>query len=283
MITGTRYQLQLEIARQMRLASEMARAQAEISAGGVRILAPSDDPVGAARVAEITRSQANNATWKANLNNAAALSSNAEGVLDTMVSAFDRVNELMLGASNGTMSAENRLAAALEIESIAAEIATLADTRDSRGAPLFQPATQAYAIPVGENLEMIPVGKRETIFNLQNPPSAPVPLTTILTDAVAALRANDPAAIAASLALTNQASSRTIAAHAEQGARGARIDALADRLVMSELGLKEEKSGIQDSNVTELLAKISAKKLSLDAAQAVFARVNQSTLFDLLR
>ena len=282
MITGTRYQLQLEVNRQMRLASEIARAQSEISAGGKRILAPSDDPIGAARVAAITRSQTDNATWKSNLNTAAALSSSAEGVLDAMVSAFDRVNELMLGASNGTLSAENRLAAALEIESIAAEIATLRETQDSRGAPLFPPAAQAIAIPVGENLDVSAVASREAVFSLTTS-SGTFSLTGILADAVTALRANDPAAIAASLAMTNTASSRTIANHAEQGARGARIDALSDRLVNDNIGLTEEKSGIESADITQLLATISAKKLSLDAAQAVFSRVNQSTLFDLLR
>lgn len=282
MITGTRYQLTLEVNRQMRLASEMARMQSEISAGGVRILAPSDDPVGAARVAEITRTQANHAAWKTNLNTAAALSSNVEGVLGTMVRAFDRVNELMLGASNGTMSAENRQAAALEIESIVAEIATLADTRDSRGAPLFPSAASAISIPVGDNLDIVAAPSREEVFSMTTS-SGPTSLSAVLTGAVTALRANDPAAISASLALTNQASSHTIAAHAEQGARGARIDALVDRLLTAELQVKEEKSGIESADITELLAKLSARKLSLDAAQAVFARVNQSTLFDLLR
>ncbi len=282
MITGTRFQLTREINRQMQLASEIARAQSEISAGGKRILSPSDDPIGAARVAAIGRSQTDNSTWKSNLNAAAALSSNAEGVLDSIVSAFDRVNELMLGASNGTLSAENRLAAALEIESIAAEIATMRDTLDSRGSPLFPTAADAISLPVGANLDIAAVPTRESVFNLTTGAGA-TSLTAILGDAVNALRANDPAAIAASLAQTNAASSHTIAAHAEQGARGSRIDALADRLVNNELDLKVERSGIEDANISELLATIAAKKLSLDAAQAVFARVNQSTLFDLLR
>ena len=278
MITGTRFQLTREINRQMQLASEIGRAQLEISAGGKRILAPSDDPIGAARVAAIGRSQADNTTWKSNLNVAAALSSNAEGILDAMVGAFDRVNELMLGASNGTLSAENRLAAALEIESIAAEIATMRETLDSRGSPLFPLAADAISLPVGTNLEIAAGPTRESVFG-----TGATSLTSVLADAVTALRANDPAAIAASLAVTNQASSRAIAAHAEQGARGSRIDALADRLENNELDLKVERSGIEDANISELLATIAAKKLSLDAAQAVFARVNQSTLFDLLR
>lgn len=282
MITGTRYQLQREISRQMRLASEVARAQAEISAGGVRILAPSDDPIGAARVAEITRTQSNNVTWKANLNTAAALSSNADGILGSMVSAFDRVNELLLAASNGTLSAQDRQAAALEIESIAGEIATLRDTKDSRGAALFPAAADAIAIPVGDTLDIVAVAPVEAVFSLTNG-SGTFALTDILSDAVTALRANDPAAISASLGMARAGSDHIIASRAEQGARGARIDALSERLIATGLGLTEEKSGIESADISELLAKISAKKLSLDAAQAVFARVNQSTLFDLLR
>lgn len=283
MISGTRYQLQREVNRQLRLATDIARSQAEISAGGKRILAPSDDPVGAARVAEIGRSQSNQATWRANLDTAAALASNAEGVLDAIVTALDRVNELMIAASNGTLSGEDRNAAAIEIESIAGEIATLRDTRDSRGDPLFPAAAASVRIPVGQNLDIAAVANRETIFDAVPTSGGPASHVAILTSAVTALRANSPAAIATALADTNAASRHAIAAHADQGARGARIDTLTERSAESKLALKLERSGIEDADITELIATIQARQLSLDAAQAVFARVNSSTLFDLLK
>lgn len=282
MISGTRYQLQREVNRQLRLATDIARAQAEISAGGKRILSPSDDPVGAARLAEITRSQSNQAAWRANLDTAAALSSSAEGALDTVVSALQRVNELMLAASNGTLSGENRQAAALEIESIAAEIGVLRETRDSRGDPLFPATANAIRLPVGENLDIAAVASREAIFDTVQTPAGPASLVAILTGAVTALRANDSGAIATSLAATNAAASHAIAAHAEQGARGARIDTLAERSADSGVALKLERSAIEDADITELVATMQARQLSLEAAQAVFARVNRSTLFDLL-
>src|SRR3546814_19506862 len=66
MISGTRYRLTAEINRQSDLAREIARAQMEISTQK-RILNPSDDPIGAARVAEIDRTQANEEAWRRNV------------------------------------------------------------------------------------------------------------------------------------------------------------------------------------------------------------------------
>lgn len=284
MISGTRYQLQLEINRQTRLASDIARGQAEISAGGKRILAPSDDPVGAARIAEIARSQANNYIWKSNLDTAAALSSNAEGVMATLVTSLDRVNELMLAASNGTLSAEDRLAAALEIESIAAEMAVLRDTRDSRGDPLFPTASTISRIPVGANLDIAAVGTREALFDTVDTAGGPASLINILGSAVTSLRANDMAGIATSLAAVQKASNHVIAAHAEQGARGARIDTLLDRSASTAIAFQEERGNIEGTvdDIPEIVAKMQARQISLEAAQAVFARINRSTLFDLI-
>ena len=53
MISGTRYRLTVEINRQAELARDIARSQAEVSTSK-RILAPSDDPTGAARVNQNT-------------------------------------------------------------------------------------------------------------------------------------------------------------------------------------------------------------------------------------
>ena len=83
MISGTRYQLRLETNRQLRLAGEIARAQAEISTGK-KILAPSDDPAASARISDIGRSQANQKTWRSNLDKAMAIYAQADGVLKSL-------------------------------------------------------------------------------------------------------------------------------------------------------------------------------------------------------
>src|SRR5438093_672464 len=76
MISGTRYRLTMEINRQTALAGDIAHSQTEISTGK-RIQAPSDDPVAAARISSIARTQANDTAFASNLNLASALAARA--------------------------------------------------------------------------------------------------------------------------------------------------------------------------------------------------------------
>ena len=69
----------------------------------------------------------------------------------------------------------------------------------------------------------------------------------------------------------------------QQGARGNRIDQLVERYETTKIQQAEERSALEDTDITAAIARVQAKQLTLDAAQAVFARVNQNTLFDILR
>ena len=62
-----------------------------------------------------------------------------------------------------------------------------------------------------------------------------------------------------------------------------RVDALLERQADTGLQLEEERSGLEDTDIQAVVARLSSQQLSLQAAQAVFARVNESTLFDILR
>ncbi len=284
MITGTRYRLTLEINRQLLLARDIERFQTEISTGK-RILAPSDDPVGAARVSDIARTQADEAAWTLNLTSAEALSARADTSLSALKVAVDRAKELMLSASNDTLSADNRATIALELRGLAEEIGALRDTRDSRGEPLFR--SDPLRIPVGPGVMVEAAGTADSIFDGVTTPGGPRTLRQIVEDAASALALSDPAArrtaINESLTSLGNASTRVSSARGEQGVRGNRIDNLLERLANSGLQLAEERSDIEGANVIELVTKLQARKLSLDAAQAVFARINQNTLFDILR
>ncbi len=285
MITGTRYRLTMEINRQLTLARDIERAQSEISTGR-RIQAPSDDPVGAARVSEIARAQANQASWKSNLDLAFALAARADTVLASTATAVDRATELMVAAANGTLSAENRATIAAELRSIAEELATLRDTKDTRGIPLF-PQGEAIRMPVGDGITITAVGTRTAIFESVPTASGPQDLAAIAAAAAAALEEPDAtlrtAAINASLAALEAGTRHVAAARGDQGTRGNRIDNLLERLASTGLQLEEERSGIESTDVVAVVARLQSRQLTLQAAQAVFARVNQNTLFDLLR
>lgn len=285
MITGTRYQLTLEVNRQMALAQQIARAQTDISTK-VRIQAPSDDPVAAARVSDIARSQANEGTWKRNLDLASALGARADTILASMETAIGRAQELMTAATTGTLSEENRATIALELRSIADELGALKDAKDSRGNRLFM-STSSLQIPVAPGFAITAVATREEVFEQVQTAGGPKDIAQIVADAANAIEIADPA-LRAAAAGTSLDEVVAAVAHAgtvrgEQGARGNRVDQMLERIADSGLQLAEERSGLQDTDITATVAKLSAAQLTLDAAQAVFARVNQNTLFDILR
>jgi flagellar hook-associated protein 3 FlgL len=285
MISGTRYRLTLEINRQLSLARDIERAQTEISTGK-RVQAPSDDPVGAARISEIAKAQAAATAWKANLDLAYALAARADSTLASVGADVARAHELMLAGANGTMSAENRATVALELRALADDIASLRDTRDARGDLLF-PSGQVLEMPVNIGVSITATDTREAVFESVPVTSGPTDLVAIIRAAADALVEPNPAlrsaAITASVDALAASSRHVAAVRGQQGARANRIDNMVERLAESGLQLDEERSAIESADVTAVVARLQSRQLTLEAAQAVFSRVNQSTLFDVLR
>ncbi|WP_129794338.1 flagellin [Sphingosinicella sp. CPCC 101087] len=283
MITGTRYRLTLEIGRHAQLARDIERSLTEISTGK-RIQAPSDDPVGAARVSDIARMQSDIATWKRNLDAAAGLSARADDAISATVSAITRAKELMLSAATGTTSADSRAIVALELRSIASEIAALQETRDPRGNPLF-PIDEPLEIPAGEGVRITAVGTRASVFEADTAGGLK-DIVAIISDAADAIEEPDAtraASVDAALAEMDAAVSGITRAQGEQGTRGNRIDNLLTRLSEFSLQAEEERKSIESTDVMEVIARLQARQLTLEAAQAAFTRINSGTLFDMLR
>ena len=285
MISGTRYRLDQEINRQLSLSREIARAQTQLSTQK-RIQSPSEDPVAAARISSIGRAQANEAAWKSNLELAAALADRADTALKSAGLAFQRATELMTQGATGTLSDQDRATIALELRSLADELNSLKASKDSRGNALFM-SGYSLRIPVQSGLQVVAVGTREEVFESVATAGGPKDLAAILSDAAAALEIADPTARAAAVAtaVDEVAAAVTHVAnqHGEQGALANRVEQLLERQIEAGLQLAEERSGLEDTDIQAVIARLSSQQLSLQAAQAVFARVNENTLFDILR
>lgn len=280
MISATRYQLRLETNRQVRLSQEIARAQAEISTNK-RILAPSDDPAAAARIADITRSQANHATWRGNLDKARALFVQADGVLTSLQHTYTRASELVLTVANGTLSRSDRQGIAVELRSLADHVDALSATRDSRGDLLFARG-ETTAIPVGADLTISAVAKHEAVFGPVVTTFGTLDLAQLLRSSAGSVVGGAAAPIATCIQHINDALTHVAAIHAEHGTRGNRIDALVEQSELFAIAAEDERIDLENVNIQEVIARLQAKKLSLEAAQAVFARTNRSTLFDFI-
>lgn len=276
-ITGGR--MGLEASRQAALSRAIARTQAEISTGK-RIERASDDPAAAGRVAELVRSTNALTGWHANIALAQSLVGQADTVLGQLVDRLTRAHELVVSAGNGGLNAADRQNIGQELRAIADDVAGQALLRNSLDEPLF-PTDAAPVIPIGAGETLVPVPSAGELFS-------PVggALVDRLRAAAAVVELVDPALRAAQyapiLADVTAMGDHASAMRAMVGVTAARLDVAAERLDSQKLSIATERSGLEDTDIGEAMTRLSAQQLTLEAAQAAFARIHRRTLFDIL-
>lgn len=276
MINAVGNRMTREIARQQSLAEQLERTQIQIS-GGKKLLRMSDDPVAARRIATISTTQASMTAWSANVNSAAALVSQADGVMKAVSNLMTRARELTLAAVSDSTNPADRATIAAELTTIADELDALAATRDSNGEPLFA-AGPARVMRFDADLSFAPVPSAADIFVI-----AGNSLSTGIRDAATAVAAGDTAAMNLSLGALAASISHVADQHARIGLAGGRLDRIGDGLAARGITLTDERSVVEDTDLTVAIAQLNAQELTLNAAQAAFAKINRQTLFDLLR
>lgn len=284
MIGATRYRLTAEINRQAKLANEIARAQTDISSE-TRLRVASDDPSASARVADIRRKQANETAWATNVETASAVANTADSTLKRVSTGLDRARELVLAGSSAGASKADRASYAAELRNIVTDLAGYAAQTDSRGLPIF-PDDTPIAIPIGRGVSVAATTSKAAAFGGVSTASGPKDLATILTQAAAAMEMTDDAARATGLDTAMgdviAATSHVADIHAEQGRRAALFDTTRDRLTDSAVTLQDERGALEGTDMPATIAKLQAKLLTLEAAQAAFARISKQSLFDVL-
>ena len=125
---------------------DLAKTQEQL-ATGKRILTPSDDPVGAAKVLrlteeidELTQFQRNNDLVKGSLEQ-------QEAVLTNITDSIKRARTLIVQSGNGILSDPDKRAIGAELEQIKLEVFDLMNTQDADGNYLyagFQSGNQAF-------------------------------------------------------------------------------------------------------------------------------------------
>lgn len=274
-LTATGNRMTREIARQAGLAQDIARTQVSISSGK-RLRTAADDPVAAELVGRIAQAQSDGTTWKTNLAQGAALAAQADGVLAGVSDRLVQARTLLIGGASGTATAADRTTYANELRSIASDVAGLRATTTPTGEALFA-AANAPRFRVDRDVVMAPVDTAANVFEYGGGS-----LVADLTEAAAALESGDDARIGVALSRLGSGIDHVADAAADQGLRAARVDRLIDRQAVRDIDLAAERSGLEDTDLTVAIAQLNAQRLTLDAAQAAFARINRRSLFDLL-
>jgi flagellar hook-associated protein 3 FlgL len=283
-ITATRYRATAEINRQANLGSEIARMQTDISTG-VRIQTASDDPIAAARVAQIRLSQADQTVWQRNIDTAKSVASQVDTTLSNVEDIFNRVKELALAGSSQSVSATDRQAMVDELNGLRTTLNNLMTATTPTGQSLF-PTDGALEISVSGTLRLPATDTRANVFDNVALTAGNGSLDSVIAATATAIAITDPTARATeankSLNDIDIASTHVTDTRSAQGVRAARLDSAADALVDTGALLAEERSSLEDTDVASTVMKLNAKTLALQAAQAAFAKVNRNTLFDLI-
>lgn len=275
MINAVGNRMMIEINRQQSLARAISDTQIAISTGK-KIQRASDDPVAAARVATISRSQANSKAWSANLDTGLSLNSQAETAISGMADRLAQSRELLLAGANGALTQADRDTLAAQLDGFASELDGLVGRRSANGQPLFSAGT-ALSVRYDANTILAPVPSRTEIFDVGG-----VSLSQMVRDAAAALRGGSAAAIGASLTTLDTGVTKTADALGDIGQRGNRLQSLEEASRIQDIDLAVERTDLEATDLSEAIALLNAQTLTLDAAQAAFARINRRTLLDLL-
>ena len=275
MINATGNRMMREIQRQSRLAGDVANSQVQISTGK-RIQRASDDPVAAARVGNIRTSQADNAAWARNVSLGTALIDQADTVMTSVSSLLARAQELTLAASNPTANANDRATLAIEMTAIADEIDVLSASKSSLGGPLFSTATP-MAMRLDADTVFAPVPSRSAVFEI-----AGIAISTQLRTASTAIATGNAPQIATALTELKAAIDHVANVHAEIGINAGRLERVRDTQAEASISLSAERSMLEDTDLSSAIAKLNSQTITLEAAQAAFARINRRTLIDIL-
>lgn len=281
MVGITNKTLIAEIRRQQQLSQGIVEGQTAISTG-ITLTKPSDNSLAWVQVSEIGKAQAQQSAWQANVSYGATRAANAEANLEQITTLLVRAQELVTSARNGALNDSGRAAIVEEMKTIRATIGSLLTQTDYQGVPVFDD-TQSVLVPVSRGLNLAVVGTRQEVSEGMDVNGTPMSLDAILAGSVTALESGTDADLVTALGSIRVGQAHIVVEQAKQGVRGDRLDVIGERLTTVDLDLTERRQGLESTDLAEVISSVKSKLLQLEAAQSAFARINQQTLFDLIR
>lgn len=270
-----------EIRRQQQLSQGIVDGQTAISTGKT-LTRPSENALAWVQVSDIGRAQAQQAAWQSNVSTGTARAATAEANLQEMNTLLTRAQELLTAARNGALNDASKTAIVEEMKTIRTTIDSLLNQKDYNGVPTFDDG-QSVLVPVSRGLNLAVVGTRQEVSEGIDVGGTPMTLDAILGQSITALQGGVDADVVTALDAVKAAQNHVVLEQTKQGVRGDRLDVIGTRLTDIDIDLKERRADLESTDLTEVISSVSAKLLQLEAAQSAFARINQQTLFDLIK
>ena len=287
--------------------SEISQMQAKL-ASGKQLVKPSDDAHKAALIQRLNSAMQRQDVFESSLNRADNRLATEETAVMGAENILQRIRELAIQGTNGGLNDSDRSTIAKEVNSLRDSLFSLSNTQDTSGNYIFSGTavkSPAYAIGADDaityqgNQNQTSVDISETRRVAINRPGDQVFSSVIRTSASAeseivgffqvlsdfsnALTTGNGEGLSQGLTEISALTDDMASSLADLGSRMNAIDSQRDVLADTKMRYQELLSNAEDLDYATAVTKLSAQILSLEAAQASFAKISQLSLFDYLR
>jgi flagellar hook-associated protein 3 FlgL len=257
-----------------------------------RLSKPSDGPADVVSAMQLHSGLDRNDQYTRNLSDAQGWLGTADSALTSTVTQLQKVNDLVVQASNASTDANARQGIAAEIDSIRQSLIGVANTHYA-GRPIFAGTAGGNAaydstgqyVGVSSAVERnIAPGQRvqvnvngDTVFG-----PAGNDLFTTLTQISQAVQAN-PAQLGALQATLGTQTSQVQNQLAQVGSQFLRVQTMQSQNTSDGLTMKQNLSSIEDADIAQVMVQLQAQQVAYQAALSATARAIQPSLTDFLK
>ena len=286
--------------------SKIAEMQAKL-ASGKQIVKPSDDSEKSAVIQRLQTAIDRQSVYERSLDTAENRLASEESALMSSERILQRIRQLAVQGNTDTLSVDDKEILANEIASLREELLSLANTQDANGNYVFAGSNvQAKAFDVNADGDIIYQGdktqtsvdisdQRRLVLNragdevfasvdrVVDGDTQDISFFKVIDDFAQALATDDEDALNLGLEEISSITEGMGASIADLGSRISTVNNQREILEDTNLRYQDLLSNAQDLDYATAVTKLSAELLSLEAAQASFAKISQLSLFNYIR
>lgn len=269
-------------------------------ATGKKIVNASDAPDQASTLRRLSTTIAQQESYRKNLGSLTERLENQDTALQNVSGMLTRLRELSIQYANGTLSAEQRRIASIEVRGIRDQILSLANSRDSNGMGLFNGsrvvanAFDSDGVYRGDQTSNdVPVGDSRAVSNRRTGSDIfvsvireetggdqAVAFFQVIEDLALALEGNSIADVQRGIGEVTELHQGISLAQADVGSDRNVVESQSVAIDEQLLRLKSLESDLQDVDYSEAVTRMQKEMLSLQAAQSSFAQLSKLSLFN---
>ena len=295
------------ITQMNRQQSNVAEMQAKL-ASGKSLVKPSDDAEKATLIQRLNSAMQRQDVYELSLNRADSRLRMEETALSSAQNMLQRIRELAIQGSNGGLSTADRTIIANEVSNLREALFSLANTEDEGGNFIF--AGTAVNVPAfskdadgvitysgDQNQTSVDISEYrkvelnragDAVFSSVSRTNndgevSNIDFFKVISDFADALESGSEVTLSQGLSEVSILTDDMALSMAAVGSRLSTVDSQRDIRTDTKLRYQELLSNAEDLDYATAVTKLSAQILSLEAAQASFAKISQLNLFNYLR